>query len=116
MTVQDIRNFPKKAFSENTTYSGEMLHGCKVYTNDSLVDSVTEQVDRTWKERLFSRPWKPLIRTKYVQRSEPSRQIYQLPNGSFVMHPVMLRELMNHTLGLDKNKEEAKLTHGNRKP
>ncbi len=116
MTVQDIRNFPKKAFSENTTYSGEMLHGCKVYTNDSLVDSYTNQEIRTWKERLFSKPWKPLLRFKYVQYNEPSRQIYQLPNGAFVMHPVMLKELLVHTLGLDKNKEKAELTHGNRKP
>ena len=43
-----------------------MYNGLKVFVNDHLIG---EYVKRTWKERLFSRPWKPCVKTKWNQNS-----------------------------------------------
>lgn len=51
-----------------------------------------QQIRRTWRERLFSRPWRPLQATYTVVPQVPSDQILQTPDG-LVMHPEMWRKL-----------------------
>ena len=51
------------------------------------------QVRRSWKERLFSRPWKPLQRTRMVVPQVPMKGGYRLGNDTIVMHPDMIRQL-----------------------
>lgn len=48
-----------------------------------------ETVMRTWKERLFSLPWKPF--TKYKTISKPNLTIYYLGNNALLMHPIMIQ-------------------------
>jgi hypothetical protein len=56
----------------------------KVIENPGMLDEVC----RSWRERLFSRPWKPWRRTKMV----PSHEV--LIYGSMVVvHPEVGREL-----------------------
>lgn len=50
-----------------------------------------ETVSRTWKERLFTLPWRPFLKVKTI--SKPSKDIYQVGN-TFVCHPFMKREIL----------------------
>lgn len=52
-----------------------------------------ETVRRTWKERLFSLPWKPLQATVTIIPKIPIRTIYKLPGNFLVMHPETAQEL-----------------------
>lgn len=54
-------------------------------------------VHRTWRERLFSRPWRPFMRTKEVTPKVPYRGALKMPDGSLVMHPATAREFRNLT-------------------
>lgn len=71
-----------------------MFHGYKVVANPILTKTETREVKRTWKERLFTRPWQPLK----VMRTES----YQVPDHGVVVdrrnrvihaHPVVVKEI-----------------------
>lgn len=70
-----------------------VFSGLMVRTDPHMVDVTYETVDRTWTERLFSWPWRPLQKTKTIQHATPKKEAYQLPNGIMVMHPEALRAL-----------------------
>ena len=53
----------------------------------------TYEVRRTWRERLFSLPWRPSKATRAVTPWIPSPHAYALPDGSLVMHPTRAREV-----------------------
>lgn len=62
--------------------------GMQVVTNNLLVEpDGFDIVKRTWKERIFTRPWTPLRPTKAVQRFKPSEHIYVLHGRTIVCHP-----------------------------
>ena len=68
--------------------------GVKIIVNENLTeDGEPYEITRTWKERLFTLPWKPLRKTKTVIPQVPSSQIYGLEDGTFVMHPETFRRL-----------------------
>lgn len=48
---------------------------------------------RTWRERLFSLPWRPLQRTLWVTPMVPSTELIQYGNR-IVGHPATLREVI----------------------
>lgn len=54
------------------------------------------QVRRTWRERLCSRPWRPLQATKTITPHVPMKGGYQLADGTLVMHPETVRKLKEH--------------------
>lgn len=51
------------------------------------------EVRRPWRERLFSRPWRPLQATRTVTPQIPMQGGYQLANGTLVMHPETVRRI-----------------------
>jgi len=51
-----------------------------------------ETVNRTWKERLFTFPWRPFVKVKTI--SKPSRVIYKLGNYAIMCHPIMAQEIL----------------------
>ena len=51
------------------------------------------ELRRSWKERLFSRPWHPLKRTRTIVPQVPMKGGLQMPDGSIVMHPETARQL-----------------------
>lgn len=64
--------------------------GKRVITNINLfVAGNPYEVRRTWKERLFSKPWKPLRKTRTVVPMVPSREIY-CTNDCIIMHPAII--------------------------
>lgn len=42
-----------------------------------------DTVERTWRERLFTRPWRPWVSTKRVY----APKFYKLPGGRVLMSP-----------------------------
>lgn len=48
----------------------------KLIVNPCLIKTRTEAVCRSWRERLFTRPWRPWITEKSIQITEPGRSVY----------------------------------------
>lgn len=71
-----------------------MFNGMRVIESPYLEqDGEPYTVRRTWRERLFSRPWRPLKATRVVVPRVPYRGAYSLNATTIVMHPAVLREL-----------------------
>ena len=75
----------------------DSLYGIPVYTNPNLVRYHT--VQRTWRERWFTRPWRPRQRTKVV--TMPADEAYLVNPGQLrwgmrgpciVVHPAYLEQ------------------------
>lgn len=86
--------------------------GVKIITNHLMVENGDPyKVIRTWKERLFSCPWRPFKKTRTIIPKVPMRSVMKLPNGTYVMHPAMLNELKRqlkpNKLAYEINKGEA---------
>jgi hypothetical protein len=51
------------------------------------------KVRRSWKERLFTLPWKPLQKTRTVVPQVPRKDILQMMGDTLIMHPAIAAEL-----------------------
>lgn len=70
-----------------------IYNGMKIITNPNLVvpgPPVTRR--RTWKERLFSRPWRPWKTMVTEATWVPDRKIYH-GMGALIVHPAVAEEL-----------------------
>lgn len=56
------------------------------------------EVQRTWRQRLFSRPWRPWKATFTMIPHVPMRGGYQM-GDAIVMHPETVRKLKSATEG-----------------
>lgn len=72
------------------------------FNGPNIIESVYLEEDgepyeqrRTWRERLFSRPWRPLKATRTVVPKVPSRKFVLLDSRTVVMHPAMRQELQS---------------------
>lgn len=65
------------------------LTGLRIIESPHL--TVPRTVTRTWRERLFSWPWRPWRATRVVQAPDPS--MYQMAGGLLVGHPVTINRL-----------------------
>jgi hypothetical protein len=61
-----------------------------VYITPYATKDVEEEVPRSFRERWFTRPWRPLVKTKTVTRQCPA--IYKLLNAYYA-HPECMFEL-----------------------
>ena len=72
----------------------DMLCGFRIIENPMLtVAGEPYTVKRTWKERLFSKPWRPTRATKTIVPQVPSREVVQY-GRTLIMHPVLKKELL----------------------
>lgn len=71
------------------------LHGLKIITDLNLtIQDGTIIVNRSWKERLFTRPWKPWVATKEIFNIIPDPNMYFIEKEGIVFaHPVTARRL-----------------------
>ena len=64
----------------------------EVYSNLYILDREEYTYTRTWKERLFKRPWRPFRKTEQRYRDVPGSKamIAKLPDGNTVIfiHPL----------------------------
>ena len=75
------------AFAETS-----LTNGSQIIESVWLTDQVERVVRRTWRERLFTWPWRPWTTTKIVTVTVPSGRVLQIGN-SLVMHPETSRQL-----------------------
>lgn len=73
------------------------LNGNRFQASDILTEPKTEEVKRSMKERLFTWPWRPLKKTKYVTTQVPSRQVI-FANGTYFAHSDVIEEIRQLTL------------------
>lgn len=73
-----------------SNYNEIPFHGYKIILNRQLSTPIPEEINRTWKERLFSWPWRPFKKTKIIIRYEPIKTIYSDGN-KLIMHPEVFR-------------------------
>ncbi len=79
------------------------LGGVRVIVNEHcVVDGTPYQVQetRTWRERLFSRPWRPLQRAKTVTVVPKVPAAYMTPMG-LLAHPAIVKQLQEQ-FGTDR--------------
>jgi hypothetical protein len=64
-----------------------MIGGLSIFENATLTeDGEPYEHPRTWKERLFTRPWRPLKATRTVIPQVPMKTVFKTQFG-LVMHP-----------------------------
>jgi len=70
-----------------------MLHGMRIIENPNLlVPGEPKIIVRTWKERIFSLPWRPWRASKTIIPMVPSKEILQYGNR-WIMHPSMAEQI-----------------------
>ena len=83
--------------------------GVKIIESRLMVeDGEPYDVKRSWRERLFSRPWRPLRPTRMVVPKVPKREVIILPDGSLVMHPEIAKMLRQQTKGVPEVTKETR--------
>jgi hypothetical protein len=63
--------------------ANQMLNGLRIIETPYLPEWVDVKVRRPWRERLFSRPWRPMQRI----RVDRQRQILKYGTDAVMMHP-----------------------------
>lgn len=74
-------------------YNPHSYDGLRVVRDSRLTKAGNPyEVERTWKERLFTRPWEPLKATRTVVPQIPSDQ-FIFTKDCIVCHPEMVSKL-----------------------
>ncbi len=69
------------------------INGFKIMENPLMTEAGEPyEVKRSWKERLFTRPWRPFKKTRTVVPQIPSRQIIMMDRIIY-MHPILKAEV-----------------------
>lgn len=77
------------------------IAGMPVFTSEHMCKKMTETIDRTWRERLFSWPWRPWVTQRMSIYFVPDEEVMMLDN-KLIMHPATyarFRELVVGGLG-----------------
>ena len=70
------------------------LAGMRIIESAYLMEPGEPRVERrTWRERLWSRPWRPWVATRTVIPQVPHRGALRLSDGTLVMHPATVKQL-----------------------
>ena len=76
----------------------ELLNTIRVYEDPFCMTG--EEVRRTWKERLFTRPWRPWRKTKHI--SVPA--LFYVPRIGYVGHPEIIARMRDMCKTANENK------------
>lgn len=70
------------------------LTGLNIIEDKNLViqDGITT-LNRTWKERLFTRPWKPWIATKEIANMIPNPDVFIIKGKTVLAHPATAQKI-----------------------
>lgn len=76
------------------------INGLRIVANHNMVeDGEPIIVHRTWRERLFSRPWRPWMATRTVVPTRPKREFLRIGHSTLMAHPALIEELRRATSG-----------------
>ncbi len=81
-------------------YGGFPLGGMTIIESPFLTKEEQEIVPRTWRERLFTRPWRLFEKTKTVTVRVPDPDLYSVA-GMVYGHPVTVARL-RESLALER--------------
>lgn len=71
----------------------EMYESANSIEIDADNPTKPETIKRSWKERLFSLPWRPWVKTKVIRVPNYKPAIYRVGNR-FIYHPALKAEIM----------------------
>ena len=75
----------------NGSYAG-MYCGMEVIINIHLtIDGEPYEEERSWGERLFTRPWRPFRKTNTVIPQIPDNNVYMYKKDKLFMHPTIYK-------------------------
>ncbi len=79
--------------------------GLQIIENKNMViEDGTTIIKRSWRERIFSRPWRPLQRTREITRFVPDPDVYLIRDRNIIIaHPVTVTKLHQE---IQKREEE----------
>jgi hypothetical protein len=81
--------------------------GMRIIESEFLtVPGEPEQRRRTWRQRLFSRPWRPWRATYVFIPQLPNPNVFILNGRTVVMHPVTARKLRGTAVFWEQPKRE----------
>lgn len=63
-----------------------------VESADLVAEGKPYLVERTWREKLLTKPWRPWVLTKVVIPMVPDDHVYKV-EGTLLMHPVIAAQL-----------------------
>lgn len=85
---------------------GMVFNGLQVIEDCNLTVVVTEVKNRSWKERLFTLPWRPWESTKDELVTKPNPNLYKIKTMDqqlvVVGHPAIIEQLRKEFLTGDK--------------
>lgn len=76
---------------------GSIINGNRWVEAPLLTEPKLTEEPRSWKERLFTWPWRPMKKTKFTTIQVPSRQVMCL-QGVYYAHPALIEEIRQLTL------------------
>ena len=76
---------------------GSIINGNRFVEAPLMTEPKLIEEPRNWKERLFTRPWRPMKKTKFTSIQVPSRQVMCI-DGTYYAHPAMIEEIRQLTL------------------
>ncbi len=78
--------------------------GHQIIENQNMtVEDGTTTVKRSWGERIFTRPWKPLMSTREVARFVPDPDVYLIRSTNLIVaHPATAAILRREIYAYDK--------------
>ena len=77
-----------------------------IFLSSSLfLDTKEEVVTRTWRERLFSKPWRPLVKEKTLRYQVPMETVTVLGNKA-IGHPATIAQMFGDDLKEIKSRPE----------
>jgi hypothetical protein len=72
---------------------GSGICGLRVIENINMVEyGEPYSVERTWRERLFTLPFRPLTKLKWITPVTPSQEVLRT-NDSIICHPEMAKKI-----------------------
>ena len=88
----------------STWYAPGIINGLRIVEDPNMtIAGKPYRVKRTWRERLFTKPWKPLWRYRTIVPQVPRKEIFMAPGNLAIMHPVIAMKLKEE-IGRRNNK------------
>jgi|TARA_A100001391_G_scaffold33224_3_gene17985 hypothetical protein len=69
-----------------------LVNSYRIVEDINLTETESYEKVRSWKERLFTFPWKPLQKVKVCHKVVPSKEVFVTDN-MLVCHPFVAQEL-----------------------
>lgn len=94
--IADLPPAPPRLKFPGLLYQGGIA-GMPIYTSPHLpiYEKRTITVKRSWRERLFSRPWRPWMKMKEIEVEDPERPAVWMINERLWCNPAVKAQVAN---------------------